>query len=287
MSTSNKMLKRLAVAAAMLLGAQNSLGQSVTQNVGEQGTVDWSQRKIRATGVAAPNPNMPQGAQRAGALEAAKLGALRNLLQTVKGMVLDSETLVSNAMVESDVIRTRVSGFVQGFTVVDTRYMSDTSVEVEVEIPLAGISDVVLPPGKALQGDLGNPNSGYGLPGAGGAPSVPAGVVTGVVINAKGLGVVPAMAPKVLDEEGNEVYGSRLVDRDWAVQQGMAGYAKVLNEARANKRVAPNAMVINALKAAGNNKADVVISNADAQALKQAAANQSFLDKCQVVFVVD
>jgi hypothetical protein len=217
-----------------LVGAHASFSQSVTQAVGAQGTVDWSQRRIRATGVAAPNPNMPPGSQRAGALEAAKLTALRNLLQTVKGMAIDSETLVNNAMVESDVIRTRVSGFVQGFTVVDTRYMSDMSVEVEVEIPIAGISDVVLPPGAALPGDSGNPNAGYGVPGGQGVPSVPAGVITGVVINAKGLGAVPAMAPKVLDEDGNEVYGSRLVNRDWAVQQGMVGYAKVLNEARSN-----------------------------------------------------
>ncbi len=283
---SNKMLKPLAV-FVFLAAVPLSLAQSVTQSVGTQGTVDWSQRKIRATGVAAPNPNSPPGAQRAGALEAAKLTALRNLLQTVKGMAIDSETLVNNAMVESDVIRTRVSGFVQGFTVVDTRYMSDMSVEVEVEIPIAGISDVVLPPGAALQGDLGNPNAGYGVPVGQAAPSIPAGVITGVVINAKGLGAVPAMAPKILDEDGNEVYGSRLVDRDWAVQQGMVGYAKVLNEARANKRVAPNAMVINALKATGNNKADLVISNADAQALQQASTSQSFLDKCQVMFVVD
>jgi len=286
MSRSNYGLK-LFLAALLLASAPLVLSQSVTQTIGTQGTVDWSQRKIRSSGVAAPNPNMPPGAQRAGALEAAKLTALRNLLQTVKGMAIDSETLVNNAMVESDVIRTKVSGFVQGFTVVDTRYMSDMSVEVEVEIPLAGISDVVLPPGAALQGDLGNPSSGFGMPGGQGMPSVPAGVVTGIIINAKGLGVVPAMAPKIVDENGNEVYGSRLVDRDWAVQQGMVGYAKVLNEARANKRVAPNAMVINALKATGNNKADVVISNADAQALQQASANQSFLDKCQVMFVVD
>jgi hypothetical protein len=278
---------KLSAVMVTLVGAHLTFGQSVTQSVGNEGTVDWSQRKIRATGVAAPNPTMPPGSQRAGALEAGKLAALRNLLQTVKGMAIDSETLVNNAMVESDVIRTSVSGFVQGFTVVDTRYMSDMSVEVEVEIPIAGISDVVLPPGAALKGDLGNPNAGYGMPGGQGGPSVPEGVITGVVINAKGLGVVPAMAPKIVDEDGNEVYGSRLVNRDWAVQQGMVGYAKVLNEARANKRVAPNALVLNALKAAGGNKADVVISNADAQALQQAAVNQSFLDKCQVVFVVD
>lgn len=269
-----------------LMFAQNLFAQ-VVQQVGDNGAVDWTQRKIRATGIAGPNPDLPPGAQRASALEAAKQIALRNLIQTVKGTTIDSETLVNNAMLVSDEIRSRVSGFVQGFTIVDTRYMSDMSVEVEVEIPIAGISDVVLPPGKVLQQSLGNPQAGYPPVGGQGAPSVPAGVITGLVVNAKGLGVVPAMAPKLLDEDGNEVYGSKIVDRDWAVQQGMVGYSKDLAEARTNKRVAPNAMVVNAVKAVGNNKADLVISNADAAALKKAIADQSFLTQCKVVFVVN
>jgi len=205
----------------------------------------------------------------------------------VRGTTIDSETLVNNAMLVSDEVRSRVSGFVQGFTIVDTRYMSDMSVEVEVEIPLAGISDVVLPPGKVLQQSLGNPQAGYQPVGGQGAPSVPPGVITGLVINASRLGVVPAMAPKIFDEDGNEVYGSKIPDRDWAVQQGMVGYSKDLAEARTNKRVAPNAMVVNAVKAVGNNKADLVISNADAAALTKAIADQSFLTQCKVVFVVN
>lgn len=283
-STAVLRLLGLIVAAFML--AQSATAQ-VVQNLGDNGAVDWTQRKIRATGIAAPNPNLPPGAQRASALEAAKQIALRNLIQTVRGMTIDSETMVSNSMIASDEVRSRVSGFVQGFTIVDTRYMSDMSVEVEVEIPIAGISDVVLPPGKVLQQSLGNPQAGYAPVGGQGAPSVPPGVITGLVINAAGLGVVPAMAPKIFDEDGNEIYGSKIVDRDWAVQQGMVGYSKDLAEARTNKRVAPNAMVVNAVKAAGSNKADLVIANADAAALKKAVADQSFLTQCKVVFVVN
>jgi len=278
-------LRLLCTAVATLLLVGSSFAQ-VVQNVGDNGAVDWTQRKIRATGIAAPNPDLPPGAQRAGALEAAKQIALRNLIQTVKGMTIDSETLVNNAMLVSDEVRSRVSGFVQGFTIVDTRYMSDMSVEVEVEIPIAGVSDVVLPPGKVLAQALGNPQAGYQPVGGQGAPSVPAGVITGLVLNGAGLGVVPAMAPKIFDEDGNEVYGSKIVDREWAVQQGMVGYSKDLAEARTNKRVAPNAMVVNAIKAVGSNKSDLVISNADAAALKKAVADQSFLTQCKVVFVV-
>lgn len=275
----------LYASVAIMLLAQSVFAQ-VVQSVGDNGSVDWTQRKIRAVGIAGPNPDLPPGAQRASALEAAKQIALRNLIQTVKGMTIDSETLVNNAMLVSDEVRSRVSGFVQGFTIVDTRYMSDMSVEVEVEIPIAGISNAVLPPGTVLPSQ-GNPQVGYQPVGGQGAPSVPAGVITGLVINAAGLGVVPAMAPKIVDEDGNEVYGSKIVDREWAVQQGMVGYSKDLAEARTNKRVAPNAMVINAVKAVGSNKSDLVISNADAAALKKAIADQSFLTQCKVMFVVN
>ena len=41
------------------------------------------------------------------------------------------------------------------------------------------------------------------------------------IIDAKGLNAKPAMSPKVVDENGQEVYGSAYVSREFAVQQGM------------------------------------------------------------------
>ncbi|MDZ7262851.1 MAG: hypothetical protein ONB05_12200, partial [candidate division KSB1 bacterium] len=113
------------------------------------------------------------------------------------------------------------------------------------------------------------------------------GVYTGLIINAKGLGLRPAMAPKVLDESGNEIYGSRYVDREWAVKIGMVGYDKDVNRARTNERVTNNPLIVNAIKVSGPNKADVVISSADAANIHSAAANMNFLDKCKVMFIVD
>jgi hypothetical protein len=67
----------------------------------------------------------------------------------------------------------------------------------------------------------------------------------------------------------------------------MVGYSKVLSEAKTNKRVAPSPLLVNAVKASGANKADVVISNSDAQNLQQALANSSILDQAKVVIIVD
>ena len=59
-------------------------------------------------------------------------------METIKGVRIDSQTLVVNSMTESDVIRTQVQGIIQGARVVNTKYLSDGAVEVAVEIPLTG-----------------------------------------------------------------------------------------------------------------------------------------------------
>ncbi|MDZ7338031.1 MAG: LPP20 family lipoprotein [candidate division KSB1 bacterium] len=290
------------------LSATVAWSQYVTQPIGAAGNIDWSRQVIRATGIGAPNPDHPLAAQRAGAIEAAKRAAFRNLLEAVQGVQLTSEVTVRNAMVENDVINTRVQGVLRNFTIVDTKYMSTGDVEVTVEMPLTGaLADVLLPtavgggvyPGAAqpLCPMCGQPwpagkpvPPGVQLiqPGAPGVQAAPgAAAYTGLIIDTKGLGVRPAMAPKVLDENGQEVYGSKFVSRDWAVQIGMVGYDKDINRARSNERVTNNPLVVKALKAAGANKADVVISNADAAAIHAASSTQSFLDKCRVMFIVD
>ncbi|RKY75366.1 hypothetical protein DRQ15_08895 [candidate division KSB1 bacterium] len=292
------------------LFAVSLLAQDVVQQVGTAGSVDWTAQKIKATGYGAPPPNLPSAAQRAAAIEAAKVVALRNLLATIKGMALNSETTVENYMVTSDVIRTKVEGVVRGFTVVDIRYMSTGDVEVDVEMPISGaLSDILLPQqfgggqlmavAQPLCPTCGQPwpagkpvppgvklimPPGTAQPGGAEAPSA---AYTGLVIDARGLQLRPAMSPKVLNEAGKEVYGSMYVSRDYAVQIGVVGYAKSLEQARTNERVTDNPLVVKALKVVGPNRCDVVISNSDAQMIHTAASTMNFLDHCRVILVVD
>jgi hypothetical protein len=138
-----------------------------------------------------------------------------------------------------------------------------------------------VPPGVQLV----NPGTGAGGQVMTGTPA--GGAFTGLLIDAKGLGVMPAMAPKVVDENGNEVYGSKYVSRDYAVKQGMMGYDKDVNAARNNPRVANNPLIIKGLKAGGTNQTDIVVSNADAQRIHAAAQTQNFLDKCRAMTILD
>jgi len=279
--------------------------QNFVQEMGTAGSIDWTRQVIRATGIGAPNPNVPLAAQRAGAIEAAKRVAARNLLEIIQGMNITSETTVRNAMMESDVIRTRVEGVLKGLRVVgEPRYMSDGTVEVDVEVPITGVLADILLPKEFGGGELrlvtrplcpvcGQPwPEGKPIPPGvklitPGATAPGGGVYTGLIVDARGLGVRPAMAPRILDENGNEVYGSRYVSREYAVEIGMVGYSKDINQARNDERVKDNPLIIKGLKASGPNKTDVVISNTDAALIHTAAATMNFLDHCRVMFVVD
>lgn len=275
MPLKNRLFALLLMLVIVALASSSGYSQVVTQNLGTTGVANWGNQTIRAYGIAGVNPNDPPGAARANAITAARTIAMRNLLESVQGVTLTSETTVRNAMIENDVITTRVNGFVKGCKMVgEPKYMSDTSIEVEVEVSMSGLADIFLPkaPDGSTPATVETPASG---------------AYTGLIIDAKGLGVMPAMAPKVVDETNKEVYGSGFVDREWAVRQGMVGYEKDLAAARGNQRVTTNPLVIKAMKASGANKSDVMISNADAQRLQQATQTQNFLDNCRVMFLLD
>lgn len=267
------------VSAVLMVGAMVWAQGEVVQQF-DQGSINWSTGKVVAVGIGAPPSKPANMAQaRAMARRAAITVARRNLLEISQGVQVDSMTLVKDFTVKSDIIRTSVQGVVRNAQVIDTAYMSDGSVEVTMVMSLGGeFANVILPP----------PPVGTAFPLPPPGTEMPASqVYTGMVIDARGLGARPAMAPKIVDESGKEIYGSAMVNREFAVQQGMVGYAKDLSAAQGNNRVTDRPVTIKALRTSGAAKCDVVISDSDAAKLTSAAENLSFLQKCRVMVVLD
>jgi len=321
------------------------------------GKVNWTTGEVYATGIGAP-PAQPANAAQARAMaeRAAFVVALRNLLEVVKGVRVDSETVVENFMTKSDMIRTRVDGIVKGARVVRTQYMSDGSVEMQVAMPLKGaLLDALVPdnygrpsgvqplpkpaptpqktpdirqpqpplkPAEPQKPELPKP----AIP----APAVPekkpepikpslppaattpekktvqpmqpepskpgpqqdgptvafkGGTATGLVIDGRGLGLRPALLPRIIDAQGQEIYVGQVVTRTNAVEQGVAGYARDVNAAANNFRVTDNPAVLKGLRASGSTKTDIVVGQADAQMLRQLSGKGDFLQYCRVIIV--
>ena len=111
------------------------------------------------------------------------------------------------------------------------------------------------------------------------------GTATGLVIDGRGLGLRPALLPKIVDGQGQEIYVGQVVTRTNAVEQGVAGYAKDVNAAANNFRVTDNPAVLKGLRASGTSKTDIVLGQADAQALRQLSSKGDFLQYCRVIIV--
>jgi len=273
------------------------------ETMGITGSVNWSTGIITAIGIGSP-PEKYYGKPQARpmALRAAQLDAYRNLLEVTEGVRVDSVTLVKDSMVESDMIRSQVSGMVKGTRIIKKEYLSDGTVEVTLAMNLrGGFAQLILPkdikqvseikiipqaPPTPLEKEKVREASVPPSP----KPSTPTpapATYTGLVVDARGLNARPAMSPKLLDESGQEVYGSAYVSREFAVQQGMAGYAKDLTASQTNPRVTNEPLTVKGLRTEGAGRCNLVITNADAAKIRGASENLSFLKKCRVMIVLD
>ena len=251
-----------------------------------EGCIDWANGVFYAVGFGVPNPKLKSAAQRNySAQVAAEQVAMRNLLRLVETTHLDSETTVQDGMLGSDRIRTKIEGKIQHVQMVGApRYMSDGSVNVTMKMQMREVIKVLAEdPGiKAFSA----PHE-IQAPQALGSTSTASGVFTGLLIDARGTEISPALGPKVLNEDGDVIYGFADVDRQFSLEQGMMGYLKDPQAARSNERIKDRPFEIKALNSSGKNNADLVISNADAVRLRQMNREQSFLREARVMVVLD
>jgi hypothetical protein len=271
------------VTAGEQAGGGSDPSQLVEQ-IGGRGAVNWTGGYIEAVGIGAPPQRYigtPQA--RPNALRAAQVDAYRNMLEVINGVRVDSATTIRDFTVESDVINTQVQGMVRGAKVTKQEYLSDGTVEVTVRMPLGGnIAALMMSRLTEKRKDAPPPP-----PAASPAPASGGEVFTGLVIDARGIQARPAMSPRILDENGQEVYGTQNVEREYAVQQGMSGYARDLTAAQSNSRVTSNPLSVKGLRTAGAGRSDIVIASADADRLRGAGENLAFLKKCRVMIVLD
>jgi len=245
----------------------------------EKGSVNWSRGVVQAKGIGIPLPKIPENSNaRTVALTDAKLNAFRIILEIIRELRINGTTVVGDYEIQEPAIMSKIENMVKSAKVVKKEYLTDGTVKIEMEVNLrGGFAQLVLPndikPLDSITFVTMNKTS---------SP-----VFTGLVVDAKGLGVRPVMVPRILDENNQEVYGSAFVSREYAVQQGMSGYARNLKESLNNQRVADHPLVVKGLKTLGPGRSEIVISNADASKLRSTSESLYFMKKCRVIIVVD
>jgi hypothetical protein len=231
----------------------------------EPGAVDWQKRVARCTGSGAANLKDAAGnpaVARIGAEKAARLDALRNCLEVMKGVTVSGTQTVGSAAGADNAVKGSVEGAVKGFRTVATRYFSDGGVELDVEVPLDAVGEAVLPRAAAAPAATGP---------------------TSLVVDATGLKVAPALAPRLLDESGQELYGPSALGESARKAGGVAAYARSLDAARRDlaSRLGDRPLVVKAVRAQGT---DLVLTAAAAASF---ASRPPFLAEGRVVIIAD
>ena len=268
--------------------------------------VDWNKNVIRATGGGVAPANARNIAQaRMMARRAAITDAYRQLAEYVGGVNVDSETTVSMAEVQSDVVRTRVQATVRGARIVDERQTGDGGYEVTVEVPMFGVSSLasavinrpaviesfpeqtadVLPSKVEPYQDGGwatpAPSTNKGSSAAAAPDGKAIGKFTGLIVDCRGLGLKPVMSPVIKNANGRPIYGYKNLDYDKVIEKGMASYARNMSEA---SRAGRNPLIVRALDVE-NHGGTPVLSVADANRVLIENGATHFLDDTNVVFL--
>ncbi len=306
---------------ACLSGAAAQQPADAIETIGS-GAINWTTRMVTATGVGAPPPAAVNSAQaRAMAERAATVVAQRNLLEVVQGVRVDAATLVENQLVQNDVIRTRVTGIIKNVRPLRVQHLPDGSVEVTVGLALSGdLADALLPRDLGRRGgsapfaakpppvaavETPRPSAAPARPeGLSKAPPSPppapappppsesrpapsAGTYSGLIVDARGLGLKPALVPRLFDEQGQELYVGDVLSRDQAVQNGVAGYSKDLVAASRQDRVTDNPLIVKGVRAAGSKGTDVILNADGVQKIRQTESQSQYLKNARVVLVYD
>jgi len=250
--------------------------------------IDWDANVIEAEGNGiAPANVISQGQGKALARRAAIVDSYRNLASIIYGVQLENNTTIEQLAVKKDTIQTNISGLIKGARIVDEGYDADGIYTVKMAVKIFDSQDSLSSavwkdksPAVPTLAPTIKSDTIYSEPTK---TSVPAGSITGVIIDCRGLGLDRAMSPVIEDNSGRKIYGTDHVDSQWVIKNGMASYVHDDNPSGL-LRAGNNPLVIKAVSL-NNHDWNPVVTKEDADKILSANQVSGFLRQCPVVFI--
>lgn len=293
-----KKLQALALAAALTFSAGGPLflpAEAAESAVyaAQKGSVRWegdSNAAVEAYGYGVAD-GQAQSASRARLLarRAAIADAYRNLAEITRGVQVDAETTVQNLAVRDDTVRVRVESLIQGAEIAEEKYAADGTYSVRMRLPLYGKNGLAAAalPAQRSEAPRPFPQASAKYEKSAAAPARAEKQYTGLIVDARGLGLKPTFSPVLLDDGGHKIYGHENIDPQFAIAHGMVAYTKEAADAQRAEsgfsRAGATPLVVKALRLEGHN-CNAVVSEQDADFILAMQQKYGFLSQCAVVF---
>jgi hypothetical protein len=253
--------------------------QCITQY--EHGQVNWSTGTIQATGKASP---LEKGINESpdAILGKAKLDARGNLINILNRIAFEKESETSPP--PGDTLMAGIETLAMDAAIAEQHFTSDRAMEVTLETNMfGGFLQLVLPE------EIGEIPPLKIIPPKNDAlikPPVQE-QYTGLILDARGLGIQPVIDPVIVSEQGNEIYSARFISREYAVQGGVCQYACTQALPLVAEKTGPTPLIIRGLRKGGKTNQFIVISKSDAETIEKTAERHWFMKQCRVVIVLD
>lgn len=249
----------------------------------KKGCINWTDGFIRAKGIGIPSKN--RYGKKQSALETGMQIARNNLLEVVKCVRINAFSTVKDLTFQNENIISEINNMVKSAQIAEQKYMSDGMVEVTIQLSMyGGFAQLVLPKEikqiesiKTVATEFNDSSGNRPEPEA----------YTKLVVDARGLGAKPAMAPTIQSENGREIYGPAFVSREFAVQQGMGVYAMGLAAVGNNRKINNDSLIIKALRIKEPENTDIIISNTGASRILSVSRHLLLLKECRLIILID
>ena len=209
----------------------------------------------------------------------ARSRARENLLDLIKLVHFDSRT-VGEIMVGDKLIESRIetlvgSAYQQG----EIEYLERNEVAIALAINMSGLAEILIDASGYMS--EGVAQSAYLMTRAATPKSER---TSGIVIDARNIYHIPAMVPKVFNEDEKLVYGPRFYTRSRSVNRGPMGYAHSMEDGNVRRRVGNNPLFVEAVTS--NDDVNLTISNLDAERIRDAEKKFGLLTNCKVLVLL-
>ena len=209
----------------------------------------------------------------------ARARARENLLDLVKLVNFDGRTvgemMVSDPLTESRVETLVGSAFQQG----EIEYLERKEVAIALAIKMSGLAEILVDAGGYMNENLAQSTF---LMTRNATPKSER--TSGIVIDARSIYHVPAMVPKIFNENDKLVYGPRHYTRSRSVNRGPMGYAHTMDDGNVRRRVGSNPIVVEAVTS--DDTVNLTVSNLDAERIRDAEKKFGVLTNCKVLVLL-
>ena len=185
------------------------------------------------------------------------------------------ELMVDDPLIESRVETLVGSAYQQG----EIEYLERKEVAIALAIKMSGLAEILVDASGHMNENLAQTTF---LMTRNAVPKSER--TSGIVIDARNIYHVPAMVPKVFNENDKLIYGPRHYTRSRSVNRGPIGYAHNMDDGNVRRRVGGNPIMVEAVSS--NDTVNLTVSNMDAERIRDAEKKFGVLTNCKVLVLL-